>query len=68
MSDLDELKAEWFEFGRDTGLREAKERIIKLFEYQISWLLDQNTFEKTAEAEVWIKATKLVLKGRSKWD
>ena len=32
MSDLDELKAEWFEFGRDTGLREAEERIIKLLE------------------------------------
>ena len=36
MSDLDELKAEWFEFGRSTGLREAEERIIKLLETELS--------------------------------
>jgi hypothetical protein len=30
MSELDELKAEWFEFGRKAGLQEAEERIIKL--------------------------------------
>lgn len=32
MSDLDELKAEWFEFGRKSGKAEATERIIKLLE------------------------------------
>jgi hypothetical protein len=32
MSNLDELKAEWFEFGRMSGLKEAEERIIKLLE------------------------------------
>jgi hypothetical protein len=32
MSDLDELKAEWFEFGRKAGLREAEERAIKVIE------------------------------------
>jgi hypothetical protein len=32
MNDLDELKAEWFEFGRKSGIKEAEERIIKLLE------------------------------------
>ena len=32
MSDLDELKAEWFEFGRESGIKEERERIIKLLE------------------------------------
>ena len=36
MSNLDELKAEWFEFGRGAGLREAEERIIKLLETNLA--------------------------------
>lgn len=39
MSDLDELKAEWFEFGRESGIKEAKERIIKL----LDGLIDKRT-------------------------
>lgn len=30
MSDPDELKAEWFEFGRKSGKQEERERIYKL--------------------------------------
>lgn len=32
MSDLDELKAEWFEFGRKAGKIEEQARIIKQLE------------------------------------
>jgi hypothetical protein len=44
----------------------AVERIIKMLEEQINWLLDQKTFDRTAEAEVWIRVAKLVSKERSK--
>jgi hypothetical protein len=30
MTDLDELKAEWFDFGRKSGIKETEERIIKI--------------------------------------
>ena len=35
--DLDELRAEWFEFGRKSGKREEQERIIKMLEEHLGY-------------------------------
>jgi hypothetical protein len=58
-------RKEW-EAGVQHGIACEQQRIIKLLEEQINWLLDQKTFDRTAEAEVWIRAAKLVSKEKSK--
>ena len=47
------------------GYETAENRIIKLLHERVDWLLDQNTFERTAEAEIWLRAIALI-KGENK--
>ena len=54
MSDLDELKAEWFEFGRKSGIKEEQERVIKL-------LLNENQCPENNCNEVQCLLTRLLI-------
>jgi hypothetical protein len=59
----DEIDADfnhWLEQHDAEVAKATEERIIKLLHDRFDWLLNQNTFEQTAEAEIWLRAIKLV--------